>query len=188
MAANRNVGGDSTDSRAGATDGAERPILAYLTCFTDAARHYIGAVLLTDSKGRPLEFLCSDPVSPSVVQRILWGAGLDRTVRIEVLGCRLLNALSKHPDLILVQHEEMLPLSSYFEMPVACLFKPTTPTDAPTLSSIVYKTNGDAAVNERVGSMVGELEHQMDLLEPFARIPEAVKAVHAARQKDGRQS
>lgn len=62
----------------------------------------LGAAMVTNERGFPLEFRVSTPVRPSAIQRALYGSSLDPYVTAELLGVRLINDLKHTPDVILV--------------------------------------------------------------------------------------
>ena len=46
-------------------------ILGYLACPQDAASGFIGALLITDARSRPLHFAYVSPIRPTAMQRLL---------------------------------------------------------------------------------------------------------------------
>ena len=60
-------------------------ILAYLSCPYDAAKSFIGALLITDATGRPLHFTYVSPVRPTTMQRLLYGKTLTEHTKVDVI-------------------------------------------------------------------------------------------------------
>ncbi len=153
--------------------------LAYLTCPQDAARGFLGAILVTDGRTRPLHFGYVTPIRPTVVQRILYGKTLEVDVKINVIARKLLQeGLTQVPDVVFVDSETLIAARSVFGVPVARLWR--RPADAQvgvTISTYLYDTGGNAADERAAGSIVAELEQSVDLLDPFDRIQEALKEV-----------
>ena len=69
---------------------------------------YVGALMVTDRHGLPLDFRYTDPVTPTRLQRALYGAALDRYLRSEVILKTLLGALQERPAILLVEDERLL--------------------------------------------------------------------------------
>ncbi len=86
--------------------------LAYGGTFTSASNGYNGAILITDFKGFPLEFRYTDPIIPTKIQQVLYGKGLERYIKIDVILDSLIKAMSSKSQLLIVQDEEMLDYKS----------------------------------------------------------------------------
>ena len=69
---------------------------------------FIGAILVSDEKGFPLEFQYTDPIVPTKLQKVLYGASLEKYLKVDVILDNLLSVLSNKLDLIIVQDEQML--------------------------------------------------------------------------------
>ena len=52
--------------------GNENVKLAYGIAYSSSAKGYLGAILITDFKGFPLEFKYTDPIVPTKIQQILY--------------------------------------------------------------------------------------------------------------------
>ena len=68
----------------------------------------IGYALVTDEKGFPLEFQYTDPILPTKIQRILYGASLDKYLKVDVILDNLLKVLTNKVDFIVVEEDQML--------------------------------------------------------------------------------
>jgi len=158
------------------SDGA---CLAYLTCPQDASRGFLGAILVTDARTRPLHFGYVTPIRPTVIQRILYGKSLDVDVKINVIAKKLLQeGLSRIPDVVFVDSEMLIAARSVFGVPVARLWRrPPDAKEGVTISTYLYDTAGNTADEHAVGRIVTELEQSVDLIDPFDRIQEALKEV-----------
>ena len=107
-------------------------VLCFISCPQDAARNFVGAILITDARGRPVEFAFVEPVRASQMQRILYGKTLEEHVRIDVIANKLLQGNSKLPDVIFGDADELLPVRRIVQVPVARLSRnenPGTDTD-----------------------------------------------------------
>lgn len=69
---------------------------------------YLGAVLITDHKGFPLEFRYTDPIIPTKIQKVLYGKGIQKYIKVDVILDSLLKVLSNNFDFIVIEDEELL--------------------------------------------------------------------------------
>lgn len=69
---------------------------------------FIGALLVTDGRGYPLEFRATTPIRPSLVQKTLWGAKLEHYVGVELCGKTLLKGSQRKPKVVLVPRRDLL--------------------------------------------------------------------------------
>lgn len=69
---------------------------------------YVGALMVTDHTGLPLDFRYTDPVTPTRLQRVLYGGVLDRYLRCDVILQTLLAATDQQPTLLLVDDRRLL--------------------------------------------------------------------------------
>lgn len=94
-------------SRAGRDgDAAHRP--GFLIVRADEDGTWIGGLMVTDTTGLPLDFRYTDPVTPTRLQRALYGGALDRYLRSEVVLGTLLDALEQAPTLLVVDEPDLL--------------------------------------------------------------------------------
>jgi hypothetical protein len=71
---------------------------------------YVGGLMVTDAVGLPLDFRFTDPITPTRLQRALYGGALDRYLRADVVAATLLKAVEERPTVLLVQDDELLDL------------------------------------------------------------------------------
>ena len=154
----------------------DRVCLAYLSCPQDGAKGYLGALLLTDGRTRPLHFGYVAPVRPTVMQRILYGRTLEVHVKMDVIAKKLAHdGISKVPDVLFVDADDLLAARAIFNVPTAKLTRPEDKQSGVTISTYRYDTGGHAQDEEAVGRIVATLEQTVDLLDPFKRMEEALK-------------
>jgi len=82
--------------------------LAYGITFSSSSKGYLGAILITDYKGFPLEFRYTDPIVPTKIQQVLYGEGLEKYLKIDVIADSLVKALSEDISILFVQDEDLL--------------------------------------------------------------------------------
>lgn len=87
---------------------AENVKLAYGMAYSSGGKGFLGAVLITDYKGFPLEFRYTDPIIPTKIQQVLYGEGLEKYLKIDVITDSLIKALSQEISVLFVQDEDVL--------------------------------------------------------------------------------
>ncbi len=85
---------------------------------------FISAVMVTDGRGYPLEFKATTPVRPSLVQKTLYGATLEKYVGIELCGKSLVRQLSRKPIAILVPDRNLLDMAPDVAPAVIAVWRP----------------------------------------------------------------
>ncbi|MBL6830415.1 MAG: hypothetical protein ISQ70_03250 [Pirellulales bacterium] len=128
-----------------------RGAIGFLTTVASASHGVFGGYLLVDEVGRPLEFHCTAPVRVSRAQEILYGPTLHGELHGRRIGGSLVAAAGVRPRLVLVESPQMMHVQGETDLPVAVV-DPVEP------------------LRERFGSLLPEI----DLLEPFERIREAI--------------
>lgn len=96
----------SPAARRGASETDPRP--GYLVVRADDDGTYVGGLMVTDSSGLPVDFRYTDPVTPTRLQRALYGGVLDRYLRSEVVLGTLLSALDRAPTVLLIDDDRLL--------------------------------------------------------------------------------
>lgn len=160
---------------------------------------FIGAILVTDTYTKPLEFRVTFPVKPTPVQRTLYGASLIPHIGIELCGKPLYEVLENPPDILFIQQDDFLPLSER----VRCLVVRVRPLESLSslleqdvqevkLPSLVQRYEAIAAAFptqyepdtvQTATTVLRELSKQVDLLEPFERIEKALRALAEEDQR-----
>ena len=77
-----------------------------------------GGILVTDARGKPVEFRCTSPIRPNAVQRTLYGGTLMSHIAVELVGKPLVQAVQSSPDVVLVQQDEFLSMRTKCEKPL----------------------------------------------------------------------
>ncbi|MFN0136626.1 MAG: hypothetical protein ACKVS9_10980 [Phycisphaerae bacterium] len=168
--------GDQVQPQAEArlADSIESVVLGYLSCPQTADGGYAGALLVTDHGTRPLHFAYVAPVRPSTIQKILYGKKLNDTIKVSVIATKLLtDGLSVIPSVLFVDAPDLLDARRVSKCAVARLAKGAE--DASSLSTLHYDVGRNEQDTPTVGRIVQALEASVDLLDPFARLREALK-------------
>ena len=103
---------------------------------------YLGAYLVTNSWGRPLEFRLTTAVNPSKVQQILYGATLETHVVAELIWKALIEKSALPAHVILVDHQAALELQAGPDVMVA--FVSRREGDAVGLHRVAQLPDGNA--------------------------------------------
>ncbi len=78
--------------------------IAFLETYTLSENGGImGAILVTDSETKPLEFRVTAPIRPTSFQKTLYGDVLLEHILVELISVPLLNAVNEQIDLIIVK-------------------------------------------------------------------------------------
>lgn len=163
---------------------------AFLTLEPTLTEGYIGAILVTNNDGVPLEFRCTHAVKPTAIQRQLYGGTLQPHIGIELCGKPLLKELRNRPTIIVVKDGFLLGTRTSESEPVVLL----------TPASGLIETSDSTVQQARIESSLGNFEplvlfpsphHQEDIkmaseslqnirfdpLEPFKRIQTALSTL-----------
>src|SRR6266850_170260 len=145
--------------------------LAYLACPPGADKNYLGGLLVTDARSRPLHFGYVAPIRPTAMQRLLYGGTLNEHVRIDVIAKKLFSdGVPVVPNVLFVDDEQLLMARRIVGVPTAFLERrPAGNQNSNSLTTIQYTVDQHAGDDEAVGRILAALEQSIDLIEPFNR-------------------
>jgi hypothetical protein len=167
----------------------------YALLATQDGKGYVGALLITDELGKPVEFRVTYPVKPNLLQKQLYGDSLMPHIGIELCGKPLFQALTNKPSVLLISNAQFLSsLAEGFLCHVACI-EPTDSSSQPVpgfhemhkLNSpsglfqpiiIRYPQTYDQERRDEVHALLERFFSHVNLIEPFYRIRVAIKALH----------
>ncbi|UCH02182.1 MAG: hypothetical protein JSV20_10350 [Candidatus Bathyarchaeota archaeon] len=169
----------------------ESQSIGFLT-FHSIDESYVGAVLVTDFKGVPMEFRCTHPIKPDAIQLSLYGATFLSHVGVELCGKPLIKSVKNKPKFIIVNHTYLLNLDNYLPYPVILVkrtehqgknafdsgseyqIKSIKPHDdqADTFEIISRRETIDKSQE-----FIKKLCTEVDILEPFERIKKAIEII-----------
>lgn len=172
---NRQATYEDEDEDGGSTAYGSDAVLAYLICPRDAGGAFVGALMVTDARVRPLHFAFVSPIRPTKIQRILYGPTLEEHISVDVIGRKLLADLPVVPDVLLVDTQDLTTVRRVANLPTAFLRRVDGNAVAGSLSSLQYDTGANIDDQETVGQILASLEMQVDLIEPFQRMRDALK-------------
>jgi hypothetical protein len=164
---------------------------------------YIGGLLVTDEKGLPLEFRYTDPISPTKLQRIIYGNALNRYLIVEVIAKSLIDSITDKPDIFITDSRLILELNKLFGAPLISI-QESDESPFPEIGHVSKLPNGDILMQihpsgspahiiyagepggfERVQPLLTHAGGGMDLLEPLKRIEEALTEILQGHDKRG---
>lgn len=155
----------------------------------------MGGLLVTDQKGFPLEFRYTDPVSPSALQRIIYGHALDRYLIVEVISRSLVESVADKPDIFITNSTLILELNDLLGAPLISI-QEGNESPFSELGHFSKLDNGDIVMQihpsgspahitfageekefEKIQPILESVGGEMDLLEPIKRINEALSEI-----------
>jgi hypothetical protein len=160
--------------------------LGFLTVAENADLGCVGGYLLLNSAGRPLEFHCTAPVTANRTQQILYGPTLKSYLYGEVIGQALLAKSKLQPIVVCTDSEALLAAREFASTPLVLVLDGTEPR-----SDIGFELGKNsvataprfAADREAILTAWPSAMDNLDLLEPFARIREALEEAQQAGRR-----
>ncbi|PIE54291.1 MAG: hypothetical protein CSA35_07060 [Dethiosulfovibrio peptidovorans] len=170
----------------------EAPHLGYVQVVSEAGA-FRGALLVVDCRGIPLDFRYTDPVSPTKLERVLYGDALEVYIQEDVILGSLLGAVEEKPDLWICQDRHLLAPLGHRAKKLSIVMETTSRTPlekagatTPLPEENVYLVQTDlmgppcrvttlkSGELERVSPILVDAASTMELLEPFVRITKAL--------------
>ena len=175
---------DRSSSSMPSQHGVDDAVLGYIIFAQDQSAAWTGAVMLTDSRTRPLHFAFATPVRPTPLQKLLYGTTLDEYVRIDVIGKKLIPDLPRVPDVMFVETADSRAIRRVTPFPVAILSKSQGESpNTGAFSGVVFSTGDSRDDHEIVAPLISAIDGSINLLEPFGRMREALKEALKTAQK-----
>ena len=160
---------------------------------------YLGALLVLNTMGVPVEFRATFPVKPTLLQRTLYGESLEPYIGVELCGKPLLKSISHQLSLLIVNLAYLLPVRGGTDSPVLFLQRAgeaieVTSAVTPNSSSTNAKPHLESKTGrfqpvtitvfdarpedlEQARPMLEQVFAESDLLEPFDRVKLAVQTL-----------
>ncbi len=172
--------------------------IGYIDIYKYGRNDYLGGVLITDRLGMPVEFRHTETVSPSTVQQVLYGQALEKFLKCETLAKCLLGDLDNKPDILIVPDPDYFPLTRIFNFPFVQLGKANREPlkqhgDFVEISEVeihiqlltlrtpvrIRVDKKNAPTIPAIKGVFIDIGRTMDVLEPMARVQEALKVLVA---------
>ena len=157
----------------------KNPILGFLTIFEVPSAGFGGGLLITSSKGRPLEFHCTAPVTTNRAQQILYGQTLKSFLFCDQIGIALIKKAKSNLDVIVTDTAELVELQTSIDTPLALVDLETEVSSESPFHEI--DTHLIRLVSENPGPARQWLQcftETLPLNEPFERIQQAIAEAH----------
>ena len=181
--------------------------LAYLLVTTPVPSVYIGGIMVTDSRGLPIEFRYTEPIQPTRIQQILYGQVLSSYIKREVILETLLKSVESKFKCLLVEDENLVnyPAKSFSVIRIAETKSPPLgevgTIESVSATEILLQASGqgsplrltlpdpssqsqdaeDASESSSAGKPVYntllEVSQTMDVQEPLRRIAKALEII-----------
>ncbi len=172
--------------------------IAFLETYTLSENGGVmGAILVTDSETKPLEFRVTAPIRPTSFQKTLYGDVLLEHILVELISVPLLNAVNEQIDLIIVKDPLFLGANGKQGVRVVRLFnddkqksKSNTsiePLNTPMNGSAKAFIETSKKFEEELKGIRERLEkiaEARNLSEPFERLKAACEQVQLQRTND----
>jgi len=177
--------------------------IGYIIASEQCDNVFMGGLLVTDQKGLPIEFRYTDPVTPTKLQRIIYGSALDRYLIVEVIARSLVESISDKPDIFITNSRLILELSEVFKAPLISIqqgeespfpelgYMTKLPTGDflmqihPSGSPVHIAYTGDPHGFEKIQPLLAASGSKMDLIEPLRRIEKALDEILASSERRG---
>ena len=165
-------------------------------CHLQIEEKHMGAILVTNQIGVPLEFKYTEPVIATRLHKILYGSVLDKYLHETVIRNRLGREISSTPDFFITSYDEKEFLGSVSDREMVAVQKYNLPPgdlsgpfsrirdceaiveleDEPVFLRLAFSTHNEA-VQHNIAAWLQEIARTMDILEPLDRIVSALTSL-----------
>lgn len=160
---------------------------------TDSPDSHVGALLITDEQGIPLEFKCTHAVKPTAIQKTLYGEKLKSYIANTLCAVPLLNSAGNKPSIIFVNAPYVLGLRQETQIPTLLVKSAGEAinlvqgdTDDSARSRVENHTGAYQPVViqphpsfkddlKKLNEQIQTLFNQFDLNEPFDRMQKSIE-------------
>ena len=161
-----------------------------------------GAALAADMRGIPVDFIYTDPVRPTRLERIMLGNSMDTYLKEELMLEALLEGIGENPQIWICNDADLLdPLKTTGRVKAVLLSEsPQAPLEAkgqlestsdpgvfvlqaaekgaPVMIEFPDGTRPDEV--QQIAQILTKAEETMDILEPFTRIQKALASLSSS--------
>lgn len=156
--------------------------LGFLTVTEHAELGLFGGYLVLNTAGRPLEFHCTSPVKANRAQEILYGPTLKPYLYGEQIGQTLIAKAKNDVGLVCTDLAACLAAREFVERPVVLVVSSEDGESDFAIGSRFMLGKNEVAAAAKMATdeqaareFHAQLHDVLDLLEPFARIREALE-------------
>lgn len=156
----------------------------------------MGAILVTDSDTKPLEFRVTAPIKPTNFQKTLYGNVLREHMLVELIAVPLLSAIKDEIDLILVRDPLFLGINNKQGIRAVRLYTIDEESSTKKIDSNQKNLPGEFGTiyietSKKFASELPEIIERLsgisafrNLIEPFDRLKVACEQVHLQKVDD----
>lgn len=177
--------------------------IAYIGVYELDDGGYAGGLLVCDHRGLPVDFRYVEPIKPTKLQRLIYGAALRRYLMVEAIGAGLLKECGTTYDVAFVDEDLLLELGKQCKAPIAKMER----TDLAPLKALgewkrvsgngvtfqasssgapvqLHFVESDDKVIEKIVEQLASFGGTLDIAEPLERVRKAVAEVGAMDDGD----
>jgi len=154
-------------------------MIGYLSVLEIEGR-YSGGLLVVDERGIPSEFKYTEPITPTKIQKIIYGKALKKFIYIEVIGKNLVSKSETKPQIILTDLMELTEVGEnvFFITRVFGEEEASEEGEYIIKSPISsYRILGSGKLSEDILKKISDYAENYDLLEPFDRLKRAIEYI-----------
>ena len=165
-------------------------------CHLKLGERHMGAILVTNEIGVPLEFKYTEPVTATKLHKILYGSVLEKHLHETVIRDRLCQEIRSAPDFFITSYDEKEFLGSVADREMVAVQKYSLPPgdlsgpfsrirereaiveleDEAVFLRLAFSTPNEA-VQQNIAVWLQEIARTMDILEPLDRIVSALTSM-----------
>ncbi|MFQ5752260.1 MAG: hypothetical protein ACE5HI_09710 [bacterium] len=153
-----------------------------------------GAILITDSQTKPLEFRVTAPIRPTSFQKTLYGEILGEEILVELITLPLVRTIKEKPEVILVRDPLFLGANLKQDIRIVRIYKEDEigfgkNNESVSINSLSGKyepilLETSKEVNDElpeIRKILSDVFAKYNLIEPFERVKLACEQVHAQK-------
>lgn len=152
----------------------------------------MGAILVTDTETKPIEFRVTAPIKTTNFQKTLYGDVLLEHILVELISLPLINAINEEVDLILVKDPLFLGVNNKQGIRVVRITnsegkeqsKNSNHVGTNASSLFVETAKKYESELQEIKELMSELAEGRNLLEPFERLKVACEQVHLQKTSE----
>jgi hypothetical protein len=172
-------------------------------CHLKIDEKHMGAILVTDQIGVPLEFKYTEPVVATKLHKILYGSVLEKYLHETVIRDRLAREIRTSPNYFITSYDEKEFLGAIANREMMAMQKCAMPREEfsgafnrirereavvkleedSSFLRLAFST-ADEAIQHGMATWLQEIACTMDVLEPLDRITSALRNICGEAKKD----
>jgi len=167
-----------------ASDSKALPAIGFFTVLDQGEKGHFGGYLILNAVGRPLEFHCTAPVKANRAQEILYGETLRPYLYGEQIGEALLKNAKSKPLFVCTDLSVCLTAREVSACPITLIRSEDRDANELRLrefslgehkAALLLRHEADQA---KIVTAFEPYQDELDLIEPFLRIREAIEEAH----------